>query len=334
MASVAMALVPSGAVAIWVHGPRCAAVIGSGIVGALLSEWMVCRFLKKPSSLADNSALVTGILLAFSLPPAVPPWMPFLGSSFAILAGKLVFGGLGTNPVNPALLGRLFLIAGWPATLWTCGATGPQDGAQWFDAASGATPLCVFRQARSVLFGESGLSADRAADAALAVSRLYETVQDRFLIHRGGCIGETSGLLLLAGAGFLLYRRVIGWKIPLSFLAAAACFAWIAGGTEGTGSGNPAFHLMSGGMLVAAFFMATDPVTSPVSTWSRVAFGAGCGTLCIALRLWGFSPEGVGLAVLLMNLVNTVGRRHAMAGRRPGWPSNQRFKKEGCHSGQ
>jgi Na+-translocating ferredoxin:NAD+ oxidoreductase subunit D len=306
MASVCLALIPVLAAALWAHGLRCLIVMALSVGSALAAEAAVTLPARGRLNLLDGSALVTGLLTACVFPAATPPYIPAAAAAFAVLVGKQLFGGLGSNPFNPALVGRLFASTLWPAALHP-GARVWQAGV---DAATAATPLGAFRHVREVLAaGSDAVGADQAADAALAVSRLFETTSERFLFWTGGCIGETSGLLLLAGAGFLVYRRVIGLKIPLAFLCAAGIMAWAFAGLNGPWTGDPVFQWSSGGMLFAAFFMATDPVTSPVTTSSRIAFGACCGALCMALRLWGPSPEGAATAVLLANAMNALGRR-------------------------
>jgi electron transport complex protein RnfD len=233
------------------------------------------------TTLADGSALVTGLLLAFNLPPRIPFWIPIIGSAVAISIGKQLFGGLGHNIFNPALFARAFLLAAWPAhmTSWVA----PYDWGRWIhqfsihtrawsiDAVSTATPLALMKQ--------QGISTPAL---------------DLFLGNIGGCIGEVSALAVLMGAAYLLYKGTITWHIPFPYLGTVALLTALFGK-------DPVFHLFSGGLMLGAFYMATDIVTSPVTKRGRILFGAGCGVLTVLIRLFGSLPEGVSYSILLMN---------------------------------
>jgi electron transport complex protein RnfD len=301
MWTVALSLLPAVLAACFVHGLSGAGVLFTSIAAAILAELLHCLAFKNPVTVGDGSAFVTGLLLALSLPAHTPLWMAAVGSAAAILLAKEVFGGLGTNPVNPALFGRLFLTWIRPGVFWI--------GLQGLDGLTAATPLARFRIAREILSHSAAHSPDQIAMATIKISDLYGSFADGFVVRRSACLGESSVLLLLFAAGFLLYRRVIGWKIPLATIVSSGLMFWIFGGVEGVFSGNPFFHLSQGGLLLAAFFMATDPVTSPVRVKDRLFFGAGCGILTVIFRLWGPHPEGVGYAVLIMNLIHAV-RHH------------------------
>ena len=221
----------------------------------------------------DGSAFLTGLLLAYNLPAHVPFWLPIVGSFFAIAIGKQVFGGLGQNIFNPALVGRVFLMASWPKYMTTF--TKPLN----YDALTCATPLALIKEGKAL-----------------------ETISylDLFLGKRGGCIGEVCILALLVGALFLIYKGYICWHIPLTYLATVGVFTYIFG-QGGLFSGDWLFHILSGGLILGAFFMATDYVTSPLTRKGQIIFGIGCGLITVVIRLWGGYPEGVSYAILMMN---------------------------------
>jgi Na+-translocating ferredoxin:NAD+ oxidoreductase subunit D len=309
MWTVVFSLVPLALAACWVRGFGAVWILSTSIGAAVLTELAFDRSLRRHPAVRDGSACVTGMLLALSLPFQIPWWMPALGAAAAVGLAKKAFGGLGANPVNPALFGRLFLQLVHPAAFW--------PGLVGIDGLTAATPLTRFRIARDILVNTAGHPAERIADAALTVSDLYGSAADGFVARHSACLGETSMLLLLFAAGFLLYRRVIGWKIPSAAIVSSGILFWVAGGTEGFFSGNPIFQLSAGGLVFAFFFMATDPVTSPVRAKDRLIFGAGCGILTVIFRLWGPHPEGVGYGVVIMNLIHALRHR-----RRPGIRDN------------
>lgn len=302
MYGVVLSLIPATFGAIYFFGVRALWVIIVGIVSAVVTEGIIQKLMKKPVTITDGSAILTGILLSFNVPAEVPLWIPAIGSIFAIAIGKIPFGGLGYNPMNPALLGRAFLLASWP-THMTIFKTAPNGGTlSGIDAVTTATPLNVFRQAKDVIANQSVLPAEKVQDAGTALSQLYDSYWNLFLGKVGGCIGETSVLLLLVGAIYLIYKRYISLKIPLSYIGTVALLTWIFGGTEGFFSGDPTFHILSGGLILGAFYMATDMVTSPVTFKGRIYFGIGCGVITVLIRLVGGYPEGVSYSILLMNL--------------------------------
>lgn len=295
MWTVFCALLPQLALAAWVFGPRVLLLAGVSVGSALLAEWAVRRAMGRPNTLADGSAALTGLLLAYVLPPGVSLDLPFWGAVFAVCIAKQLFGGLGFNFFNPALMGRAFLAVGFPVAMTTAwvmphfpdflaSLAGP-------DAVATATPLYVLKHAGLGEFlrqfgGERGWTA-------------------LILGFRPGCIGETSPVLLLLGGGWLLYKRIITWHIPVSMLAAVALLAWVFGPAGWfTGSAPP--HLFSGGLFLGAFFMATDYVTSPSRPMAKLVFGAGAGALTMLIRLKGGYPEGVCYAILLMNCLSPV----------------------------
>jgi electron transport complex protein RnfD len=314
MYGVVISLIPATIGAIYFFGIRAGWVILLAIVAAVATEAGMQKLMKKPITVKDGSAIVTGILLAFNVPPEVPWWIPVLGSAFAIAIGKIPFGGLGYNPMNPALLGRAFLLASWPTHI-TIFKTFPRGGTlsginietirqYGIDAITSATPLNVFKQQKDIILrlADDPSMTEKVENARIAISQLYDSYGNLFLGRIGGCIGETSVLLLLIGAVYLIYKRYIGLRIPLSYIGTVAVLSWVFGGTEGLFSGDPLFHVLAGGLILGAFFMATDMVTSPVTSSGRYIFGIGCGAITVLIRLIGGYPEGVSYSILLMNL--------------------------------
>jgi len=303
MFSVAFSLIPAMVGAIYYFGTQAGWLIFSAVAAAVVTETVVNPLLKRPIPVKDGSAVVTGILLAFSLPAGAPWWLAAIGSAFAIGIGKIPFGGLGHNPLNPALLGRAFLMASWPSHM-TSFTTAPQYGTlSGIDTITHATPLSVYKESKDIILHQTDPSVqDSVQKATEAISQLSESYRNLFLGNVGGCIGETSALLLLSGAVYLMYKRYIGLKIPVSYLSTVAILSLIFGGTDGLFTGDPIFHVLSGGLILGAFYMATDMVTSPVTYSGRIIFGIGCGVFTVLIRQIGGYPEGVGYAILLMNL--------------------------------
>lgn len=306
MYMVVLSLIPAGIGGVYLFGTHALWVIMVAVVAAMGSEFLFGKMMKRPSRVFDGSAIVTGILLAYNVPAEVPLWLPAMGAVVGIGIGKMTFGGLGYNPLNPALVGRAFLMASWPASM-TIFKTAPRGlSLSGIDVITSATPLNVFKASREILANSGVHTAKEVAQATQTISELYNSSSALFLGKVGGCIGETSVLLLLIGAVFLMYKRIIGWKIPFSYICTVIMLTWIFGGTEGLFSGNPLFHVLSGGLILGAFFMATDMVTSPVTFKGRIIFGVGCGVLTVVIRLWGGYPEGVSYSILLMNLTTPL----------------------------
>ena len=270
---VVVSLIPTGIAGVFIFGLSALWVILLGIISALITEGVLGLFTKRKVTLLDGSAFLTGLLLAYNLPPKVPFWLPIIGSFFAIAIGKQVFGGLGQNIFNPALVGRVFLMASWPKYMTIFSK--PLN----YDAITSATPLALLKEGR-VLENISYL--------------------DLFLGKRGGCIGEVCILALLLGALFLLYKGYISWHIPITYIVTTGVLTYIFG-QKGLFSGDWLFHILSGGLILGAFFMATDYVTSPLTRKGQIIFGIGCGLLTAIIRLWGGYPEGVSYAILIMN---------------------------------
>jgi Na+-translocating ferredoxin:NAD+ oxidoreductase subunit D len=286
MWSVSASLLPAVIMGAYFFGPRAVITVIFCILSAVFSEYFFQKALKKSVSLTDGSAFLTGLLLGLNLPPSVPFYIPVIGSFVAIIITKQLFGGLGFNIFNPALIGRAFLLISFPKlmTIWN----EPVAAFVFLDAKTTATPLGILKeegQAKLIeVFGDQ--------------INLYAQL---LIGHRAGSIGETSVIALLIGAAFLMYRRYITWHIPVSFLGTAALIAWIFGAKGALFAGDPLLHLMSGGMILGAFFMATDYVTCPSVKYGQIVFGIGCGFLTMLIRLKGGYPEGVMFAILIMN---------------------------------
>lgn len=298
MWSVNLSLLPALVAGLYFFGPRALFLTALCIGTAVFSEYLVQKGLGKKLTIADGSAFLTGLLLGMNLPPSLWSFSPFtvhipvIGTVVAVVITKQLFGGLGYNIFNPALIGRAFLLISFPKamTIWTA----PTAAFFAIDAKTMATPLGILKEEGAAkLLAEFG---DRA--------NLYTEL---LLGHRAGSLGETSAIALLIGAGFLLAKRYITWHIPVSFLATAAVIAWAFGGTDPNTkklvlfAGDPIVHLLSGGLILGAFFMATDYVTCPSVRKGQIIFGIGCGALTMLIRLKGGYPEGVMFAILLMN---------------------------------
>jgi len=288
MILVMIALAPAAFFAVFHFGIYVVAILMMGVLAAVLSELALLHLLKKPlTTVFDGSAALTGLLLAMNVPAGAPLWMVALGSFLAIAIGKHVFGGLGYNPFNPALVGRAILVASWPIrmTAWV----GP-------GLVSSATPLAL----------------SRAGEALPAYS-------DLFFGLKAGSIGEVAVMLLFLGGVFLIYKKVIDWKIPFFYIATVALLTWVlpARGQVGYFAGDPLFHVLSGGLMLGAFFMATDWVTTPVTKLGRIIMGLGAGIITAVIRLYGGLPEGVTYAILIMNGLTPLIDRYTM-GRRFG----------------
>lgn len=286
MWSVSGALMPAMIMGAYFFGPKAVITTLISIISAVVFEYAYQKALKKPITIKDGSAFLTGLLLGMNLPASVPFYIPIIGSFVAIVITKQLFGGLGFNVFNPALIGRAFLLISFPKlmTIWT----EPTSAFIAFDAKTTATPLGILK--------EEGL-----AELIKAFGDKTNLYVQLLVGHTAGSIGETSALALIIGAGYLLYKGYITWHIPVSFLGTAAVIAWVFGGKGALFAGDPFVHLLSGGMILGAFFMATDYVTCPSVKAGQLIFGAGCGMLTMLIRLKGGYPEGVMFAILIMN---------------------------------
>lgn len=311
MWTVVIALLPAMIYAVCIFGLKALILLISGAIAAVLAEGLTQLAMKRKVTALDGSAVVTGLLVAMNVPPGAPIWMVCIGSAFAIVIVKQLFGGLGFNIFNPALAARAFMLASWPVhmtTGWHQFAEGNvllsnvSNTADFspavFDAITGATPLTAFKEG-SRLLGEYNISINDFCTFLFSPEMLLGS----FLGNIGGCIGETSGLLLLVGGLFLLFRKIITWHTPVSFIVTEGLLAIIYYGL--LGYPDPyliaLFHILTGGLLLGAFFMATDMVTSPVTAKGKLIFGTGCGIITFVIRIWGGYPEGVSYSILLMN---------------------------------
>jgi electron transport complex protein RnfD len=298
MADVVISLVPAIAAAGYYFRAPALILIATCVISAVVTEWICNRLRKRPASIGDFSAVITGIILALSLPPKLPIWAAVIGSIFAIAIGKMVFGGLGANIFNPAMIGRAFLTAcfGMLMTTWAVPATinsampkiSPETSP---NAITQATPLAWSKQAIKTKTG------------AELVNKQLEAC---FTGARGGCLGETSTIALLVGGIYLLARQTISFIIPAGVLLSAAAFATLGYLINPQAYVSPLLQLTSGGIILCAFFIATDPVTMPLTTTGRWIFAVGVGGMIMLIRMVGEYPEGVMYAVLLMNAVTPL----------------------------
>ena len=280
MLDVIIALIPALALAVFVFGARALVVTAVSVAGSVVFEWLYNKLLKKPCTIGNCSAIVTGMLLAYTLPVTAPLWMVLIGDFFAIIIVKALFGGLGKNFMNPALGGRAFLMASYPVfmTTWCkVHTTLPLFGTP--DITSSATPLAALK--------EGGLPDVSLADAALGMI--------------GGCIGEVSALALLVGGAWLVYRRVITLRIPVCFIGTVAVLTLVFSKGDAGAFNWMAYELLTGGLMLGAIFMATDYASSPVTPMGQIIYGIGCGVLTVLIRYFGSYPEGVSYAILIMN---------------------------------
>ncbi|MBQ2842037.1 MAG: RnfABCDGE type electron transport complex subunit D [Clostridia bacterium] len=275
MLDVVIALIPALIAAVILFGPRVLAVTATTVISAVLSEYLARKVMKRHNTIGDFSAVVTGLILAFNLPVSIPLWMAAIGSFFAIVVVKQMFGGIGQNFANPAIVARIVLLLSFGQAMgsWTAPLSWKTD------AVSTATPLAI-------LGGET--------------EEALPSLLDMFLGIRGGCLGETCSVALIVGGIYLLARRVISYKIPVAFIGTVAVVMFIAGKGD---LEFVAYQLMSGGLLLGAFFMATDYSTSPIKSNAKIVFGIGCGLLTCVIRLFASLPEGVSFAILIMNLL-------------------------------
>lgn len=297
MGWVLIAMVPAAAWSFMLFGWQALLVIAASIAAALITEGLLNLAFKRKNTLDDLSAVVTGVLIGFNMPPEIPLFIPVVASVFAIAVVKWSFGGLGSNWMNPALAGRVFVFFSWGTdmTRWTLPGIGGAD------AVSGPTPL------GSVKIALSDLSAGVDGPMRLLESAgMPTTYVDLFIGRIPGSLGEMSALLLIVGGLLLIVLKIVNWEIPATYLASFALFMWVFDGMPyggGLFSGDVLFHLFTGGLMLGALFMATDMVTSPLTRRGRIIFGLGCGLMTFLIRRFGNLPEGVSLAIIFMNIL-------------------------------
>lgn len=294
MYGVCIALLPALVASLCYFGLGAAIVMMASVASCVFFEWSITRFIlgRKECTICDGSAALTGLLLAFNLPSNLPLWIIIIGALFAIGVGKLTFGGLGQNPFNPAIVGRIFLLISFPVqmTSWPV----PEQMTSYVDAETAATPLSIMQ--RAIVEGNPDLLSKLPSDLEM------------FLGQTGGSMGEVSALLLLLGCVFLIWRKIITWHIPVSILATVLV---LSGALHACNPiyANPLAVLFSGGLVLGACFMATDYVTSPMTHKGQLIYGVAIGVLTIVIRNWGAYPEGMSFAILIMNaftpLINT-----------------------------
>ncbi|MEA3317169.1 MAG: RnfABCDGE type electron transport complex subunit D [Bacteroidota bacterium] len=295
MFDVVFALIPALGFSIYFFGWGAIQTTLVAIISCITFEFLIQKyFFKKPVSITDGSALLTGLLLAFNLPSSIPIWIIIIGSLVAIGVGKMSFGGLGSNPFNPALVGRVFLLISFPVQMTTWPIP---KGFATVDAVTGATPLGYVKE---------GLDNGEAASDLLSNIPSH---MEMFYGHMGGSMGEMAAAALLLGFVYLLVRKVITWHIPVSIFATITVFTGILWAVNPEQFMNPLFHLITGGVMLGAIFMATDYVTSPMSVKGMWIYGIGIGVITVLIRVFGAYPEGVSFAILIMNafvpLINT-----------------------------
>lgn len=275
MLDVIIALLPASIAGVIFFGLPALAVILISVAAAVLTEFIINKLTKKPVTVGDCSAIVTGLLIALNMPPTIPLFMPVIGAVFAITIVKMLFGGLGHNFVNPALAARAVLVTAYGVAMTTWVSP--------FDAVTSATPLAIM---------------EGVAEGTLP------SLGSMFLGNIAGCIGETSALALLVGGAYLLVRRVINWRIPVCFIVTASLLSWLI---SGAGSADMIlYQALAGGLFLGAIFMATDYTTSPITPTGQIIFAVGCGVITALIRTLGAYPEGVSYSILIMNLVTPL----------------------------
>jgi electron transport complex protein RnfD len=270
MIEVLLAMVPAAGVAVYVFGLRALVVMAVTVGTCCLAEWGWNRLTSSRQTVGDFSAAVTGLLLAFNLPSTIPLWIAMIGGFFAVIIVKMFFGGIGKNLVNPALAARALLLTSWPAhmTHWT------------LDGVTTATTLDILKEGAGTL----------------------PSMAQLFIGNTAGSLGETSAMALLLGGLWLVYRKIIRWEVPMTFIMTVMTLTWLLG-RNGFFTGHGIYEGLAGGLFLGAIFMATDYTTSPMSVKGRIVFAGGCGLLTVLIRLYGSYPEGVSYSILLMNLL-------------------------------
>ena len=294
MYGVLIALIPAFIVSIAVFGVGAFIVTLTSVAACIFFEWAITKYILKrdKTTILDGSAALTGVLLAFNLPSNFPIWMIILGALVAIGVGKMTFGGLGCNVFNPALIGRVFLLISFPVAMTSWPQTGQYD--LYTDAVTGATPLALMK---SAMHGD-----------ATALQQLPDALS-LFLGNNPGSLGEVSALALLIGLAYMLWKKIITWHIPVSIIVTVFVFSGIMHLVNPETYAGPVVHILTGGLMLGAIFMATDYVTSPMSHKGMIIYGIGIGFLTVVIRLFGAYPEGMSFAILIMNaftpLINT-----------------------------
>jgi electron transport complex protein RnfD len=289
MTGVIIALIPAFLSSVFYFGYGAIIVTATSVLSCILFEYLIQRFMfRKPITITDGSAVVTGLLLAFNLPSNIPVFIIIIGAFISIAVAKMTFGGLGNNPFNPALVGRVFMLISFPVqmTSWPL-PKGFSTG--YVDAITGATPLALIKE---------GLKNGEPIQQLMAQ---VPTPSQMFLGNMGGSLGEVAAVALLIGLVYLLIKKIITWHIPVSVIGSIAIFTTILWLINPEKNAGPMFHLLAGGILLGAIFMATDYVTSPMNPKAMIIYGCGIGMLTVIIRVWGAYPEGISFAILIMN---------------------------------
>ena len=289
MYGVVIALLPALAVSLFYYGIGALIVTLVSIVSCVAFEYLIQKFLlKQKPTITDGSAILTGLLLAFNVPSNLPIWIIIIGALVAIGIGKMSFGGLGNDPFNPALVGRVFLLISFPVqmTSWPLPISSRMA---YLDATTGATPLAIMKE---------GLT---KGDTISDIMNQIPSHMQLFMGYMGGSLGEIAGFVLLLGGLYLLFRKIITWHIPVSVLGTIAIFTGILWLINPTQNADPLFHLLTGGALLGAIYMATDYSSSPMSKKGMILFGVGIGIITVLIRVFGAYPEGISFAILIMN---------------------------------
>ncbi len=286
MYGVLIALIPAFLVSLYFFGLGALIVTATSVAACLFFEWAIGKFLmkKETTTICDGSAVITGVLLAFNLPSNLPIWIIILGALFAIGVGKMSFGGLGNNPFNPALAGRVFLLLSFPVQMTSWPVVGQLTA--YTDATTAATPLNLMKQ---------------IAGGNIEALKDLPSSFDLLIGNNGGCLGEVSALALLLGLAYMLWKKIITWHIPISILATVFVFSGIMHLVDPELYVSPVLQLLTGGLMLGAIFMATDYVTSPMSKKGMLIYGVCIGLLTVIIRLFGAYPEGMSFAILIMN---------------------------------
>jgi len=293
MWGVVIALIPSMLVSFWYFGLAAIILTLASVASCLVFEYAIQKYLLKiEPSITDGSAVITGLLLAFNVPSGLPIWQIIIGALIAIGVAKLTYGGLGKNPFNPALVGRVFLLISFPVDMTTWPK--PTPPGVLVDAITGPTALGVLKE---------GLA---KGETVSQLTSQLPSYMDMFVGQIGGSLGEVSALAIIIGGIYMLMKRIITWHIPVAYIGSTLIFTGILWLINPELYVNPVFHLLAGGLMLGAIFMATDMVTSPMTPIGMLIFGLGCGILTVLIRIWGAYPEGVSFAILIMNALTPL----------------------------
>lgn len=305
MYGVLIALIPAFICSVIFFGMGAIVVTLTSVAACLLFEYLIQKYLlRRQPTICDGSALITGVLLAFNVPSNLPVWIILIGALVAIGIGKMSFGGLGCNIFNPALVGRVFLLISFPVQMTTWPLAQGFAGS-YTDAQTGATPLALLKEA-----AKSGQSVTEVLS-----DNGFISYQDMLIGNMGGSLGEVAAIALLLGFAYMLLRKIITWHIPVAIFATVAVFTGILHLCDPSQFASPLFHLLTGGMMLGAIFMATDYVTSPMSHRGMIIFGIGIGILTVVIRVFGAYPEGMSFAILIMNAFTPLINRYCKPAR-------------------